>query len=153
MNSARPFRGRRRLAAWWLASVLTVAPAFSAAAQDSSCWTNPVDTPASAGFICIKLTEPLLLSLRNASFEDVEQAMGVPGRLGITGRLHFLSNYDNEQGAGSGELAVSFGPDNTVVDIDATVEGGNGGAVIVFTWTADGSYCSDFPDSSQRCDQ
>jgi hypothetical protein len=141
------------LAAWWLALVLSLAPAISASAQSSSCWSNPVDTPANAGFVCIKLTEPLLMSLRNASFEDVVQAMGVPGRLGTTGRLHFLSNYDNEQGAGSGEVAVSFGPDNRVVDIDATVEGGDGGAVILFVWTADGANCSDFPDSSQRCDQ
>ena len=145
--------GKGRLAAWCLAALLSVTPAFSASAQDSSCWTNPVDTPVSAGFICIKLTEPLLMSLRNASVADVEQAMGVPGRVGITGRLHFLSNYNDEHGAGSGEVAVSFGPDDRVVDIDATVEGGDGGAIIVFVWTADGANCSDFSDSAQRCDQ
>jgi hypothetical protein len=139
---------------WCLAALLTAAPGLPAAAQSNSCWSNPSNTPASGGFVCVKLTEALLLGLRDARAEDVEQAMGVPGRLSIAGRLHFISNYDNEAGFGSGEAAFSFGPDGRVVDIDATVSGGPTSPIILFVWTADGASCSDFQGSSSpRCDQ
>jgi hypothetical protein len=138
----------------WLALPIAIAVVTPAYAGSESCWSSLSDTPASAGFVCIKLTEQLLRSLRNALLQDVERAMGVPGRVGSAGRLHFISNYSEEGGSGSGEVAFSFGPDGQVVDIDATVSAGPATSQIVFVWTADGARCSDFPGSNwSRCDQ
>jgi hypothetical protein len=112
-----------------------------------------MNTPLNDGFICTKLTDVLLRNLQGASVQDVEKAMGLRGRLSVAGRLHFISNYNREQGAGSGEVAFSFGPDGRAVDIDATVNGGPTSATMLFVWTADGTNCSDFPGSLSRCDQ
>jgi hypothetical protein len=129
-----------------LAAVTVSIPAYAG----GSCWSNPIDTPVNAGFVCVELTEPLLQSVRSASLQDVEQAMGSVGRFGQTGRLHYISNYANE-GPGSGEVAFSFGSDGRVVAIEATVNGGSTDPIILFDWTQDGNNCSDFPDSESRC--
>jgi len=153
-SGARSHAALYALLDWTLVTLMVAFISSPALAQVDNCWSNPTDTPASGGFVCVKLSEALLLNLRGAPEEDVEHAMGVPGRVSPAGRLQFISSYNNDSGAGSGQVAFSFGPDQRVVDIDATVSGGPSNPIIVFIWTADGASCSDFPgSSSRRCDQ
>jgi hypothetical protein len=149
-DTRRNFVTHGGLGIWWVVALLVLVSPTRVSAQ--SCWGGSNDMQPSGGFVCVELTQTLLLKLRAASGRDVVRAMGAPGRLSKASRLHFLSNYNNGE-AGSGEVAFSFGPDRKVVIIDAVINGGTTGPIKLFVWTADGANCSDFPGSASRCDK
>jgi hypothetical protein len=136
---------------WPAVAVLAVALHAPAYAADTSCWGGSADL--SPDLTCVRLTEELLLSLRRAPEADVQQAMKTAGRVGLSGKLHYISNFEQSRTFGAGNVTYSFGSDGTVATIDATVEDPERNREIRFLWTRDNGdeTCSDFDDSLQDC--
>jgi hypothetical protein len=95
-----------------------------------------------------------MLSLRRAPMADVQRAMGTAGRAGMSGKLHYISNFDQRRSVGAGDVTYSFGPEGTVSAIDATVEDSEHNRELRFLWTRDNAdeTCSDFDDGLPNCD-
>jgi hypothetical protein len=135
---------------WLVASCLVATLASQAHAGDLSCWGSP--DVLTADRTCVPLTASFLRSLRVASRDDVQRAMGVTGEEDESGELTFTSNYVGG-GPGAGTVQVRFGEGGLVQAIDASVVGENKARELRFLWTSsdDGVGCSDLPGSSQVC--
>lgn len=137
----------------------------NAATDNAECWGDPSRSDIS----CTKLTAEFLLSLRGKSKAAVQKAFRADGR--PTDRpdgLHFLSNYIQNDGSGSGVVNVTFNEDRAVI-VEAIVDGGGANRRSEFIWNAyvvprDGAgfdrstvnfsrppYCSDFPLGVPPC--
>jgi hypothetical protein len=133
-----------------LAAAILIAAFGTARSDDLTCWGNAAPDSTVQGITCTALTEPFLLSMRNATRSDVARAMGGAGN--ISGdNISFLSNHAFGVGGGSGAVRFIFGPNGRVTTIRASIDRPDQSGELRFVWTAGGSQCSDFPDSHQRC--
>jgi hypothetical protein len=135
---------------WWVASCLMATLASRAHAGDLSCWGSP--DVLTADRTCVPLTAAFLSSLRVATVDDVQGAMGVAGEQDESGELTFTSNYVGG-GPGAGTVQLRFDETGRVRAIDASVVGENKARDLRFLWTSgdDGVGCSDFRGSQQVC--
>jgi hypothetical protein len=121
-----------------------------ARSDDLTCWGNAAPDSAVQGITCTALTEPFLLSMRNATRSEVVRAMGGSGS--ISGNnISFLSNHAFGVGGGSGAVRFIFGANGRVTTIRASVDRRGQSGEMGFEWTSVGHQCSDFPGSRQRC--
>jgi hypothetical protein len=116
------------------------------------CSGGITDKRASSWISCTRLTEPLLMRLQGADEREVLRVMGVQGRPGNPGWLHFESGYDRRRGAGAGMVDFHFNADGVVDIIEADVDRKDGTPDVQYIWNAHVGGCSDFPDSRKRCD-
>ena len=97
---------------------------------------------------CRPLTERFLLGLRNATADQVQEAMGVLGR--NNAGTHFMSNY---QGDGSGDINFIYDGNGLVTIIFGRIETADG-EPHDFMWNRKllPGGCSDMPHSQlSRC--
>ena len=91
---------------------------------------------------CVPLSGTLLMSLRFAPRADVLKVLHSSGENMSGGGLHFRSLGSN--GGGSGDLLITFGANDRVSGIVATVDQGAGGATQMFNFSAlRGRACGD----------
>lgn len=102
---------------------------------------------------CRALTEGFLLSMRGATQDQVQEAMGVRGRP-IERGLHFISNYAEGSRLGSGDVNFTFDIDGRVSVVWAILDLPNDERHPEFIWNKiDFQHgCSDLPHSRMaRC--
>ena len=100
-------------------------------ANNDACWGDNSRDDIS----CMRLTEPLLLSLRGKSKEQVQKAMDAPGVERQTNSLHFLSNYNSGSESGSGDLNVTFEGEHATI-INAMIDANGNVGQNQFIWNA-----------------
>ncbi len=121
-----------------------------ARSDDLTCWGNAAPDSTVQGITCTALTEPFLLSMRNATRREVVRAMGGSGTIAAN-NISFLSNHAFGVGGGSGAVRFIFGAGGRVMTIRASVDRPGQAGEMRFEWTSGGHQCSDFPSSSSRC--
>ena len=133
-------------------------------ANNAACWGDDSRKDIS----CARLTQPLVLSLRGKTREQVQKEMDAPGEEKESGWLHFLSNYGSGSGSGAGYLNVKF-EDGQATIIDALIDASGGSGDMHIIWNAyaapslpkpfdrstrdfaRGAYCSDVTRRPRPC--
>lgn len=103
---------------------------------------------------CRDLTDTFLLSMRNATKDEVQRAMKVNGRE-IDSGLHFISNYSRGSLWGAGDVNFYFDAKGHVTGIDASLDSPDLKGTFDFVWDRDSlpSGCSDLSHSKLvHCD-
>jgi hypothetical protein len=117
----------------------------SKAADDAACWDDPTRLEIS----CTALTEKLLTSLKFTSRQRAIKAMKAEGRPFSPNELHFIGNAKRGD-AETGILNLTFRDDRVVI-IHALID--QPGQPLEYIWNAELGGCSDFPDSSEKCNK
>jgi hypothetical protein len=120
-----------------------------AIAGNAACWGDDRRQDIS----CRALTENFLLSMRGATKDQVQKAMGVLGRP-IDDGLHFISNNSEGSRFGSGDVNFMFNSDGQVAVIYGLLDLPNETGTAEFIWNREKlpSGCSDLPHSKMnRC--
>ena len=159
----RAIKSRPLVYITYVATIVLFGGSTSSYAGNAACWGD--DTRKD--ITCVKVTEPLLLSLRGQSVKSVRKVLGADGRdLGT--QFHFLSNYDRGRTTGAGAINVTFENDRATI-VHGSEDTPDQAGEFAFVWSAyavpilgdefDKSikdflrppFCSDFSDSSISC--
>jgi hypothetical protein len=98
---------------------------------------------------CRDLSGSFLLSMRNATRDEVQRAMKVKGRE-IRNGLHFMSNFAKGALGGTGDVNFTFDDNGQVYIIEAMLDPtADNGKMTEFLWNREllPAGCSDAPNS------
>jgi hypothetical protein len=110
---------------------------------NAACWGDNSRQDIS----CRELTESFLMSMKDKSMSQVQEAMGVKGRP-VDNGLHFISNYAKGEKNGSGDINFVFNDGRvTVMFGSLDLPNASGDAEFIWNVTLLPNGCSDLPHS------